>query len=152
MLGLLGKRSNEKPCDTIDTLIGAKAEFKGDIVFAGGLRVDGKVKGNITAKGEGNSMLIVSENAEVVGNVKVPHLIINGKIKGNVHSSQRLELQPQADIIGDVHYKAIEMALEAAINGNLLRAAGAGREKAVGTEKGVTTKLEPLAVPGDGAP
>jgi cytoskeletal protein CcmA (bactofilin family) len=32
-----------------------------------------------------------------------------------------MELQPKAEIVGDVYYKVIEMALGAAINGNLVR-------------------------------
>ena len=86
---MLGK-SNQKPCNTIDTLIGAKAELKGDIAFSGGLRIDGKLKGNIMAKGAGNSTLVLSENAEIVGNVAVPHKIFNGRVKGNASWSQRV--------------------------------------------------------------
>lgn len=141
---MLGK-SNEKPCNTIDTLIGAKAELKGDIVFSGGLRIDGKQKGNVTAKGAGNSTLVLSENAEIVGNVTVPHMIINGKIKGNVDCSERIELQSKAEIVGDVHYKVIEMALGAAINGNLVHDAGQG------TEKGSVAKLKPIVAGGGDA-
>jgi len=114
-------KSSEKPCNTIDTLIGVKTEMKGDIVFSGGLRVDGKIKGNITAEGDGTSTLVLSEHAEVVGNIQVPHMIINGKIKGNVHCAERIELQPEAEIVGDVYYKIIEMALGASINSSLLR-------------------------------
>ncbi len=109
---MLGK-SNEKPCNTIDTLIGAKADLKGDISFSGGLRVDGKVT--------------------------VPHMIINGRINGNVHCSERIELQPKAEVNGDVHYKVIEMALGAAINGNLVHETGQA------AEKGAVTKLKSVA-------
>lgn len=119
-MGIMSK-SSEKPCNTIDTLIGVKTEMKGDIVFSGGLRVDGKIRGNITAEGDGTSTLVLSEHAEVVGNIQVPHMIINGKIKGNVHCVERIELQPEAEIVGDVYYKIIEMALGASINGSLLR-------------------------------
>ena len=138
---MLGK-SNEKPCNTVDTLIGAKAELKGDIGFSGGLRIDGKQKGNIAAKGAANSTLVLSENAEIIGNVTVPHMIINGKIKGNVHCSERIELQSKAEISGDVHYKVIEMALGATINGNLIHDSGQA------TERGAVTKLKPVAVSG----
>ena len=123
MLSALGKTPTEKPCNTIDTLIGVKTDLKGDIVFTGGLRVDGKVRGNITAKGDGNSTLVLSENAFVTGNVTVPHIITNGSIKGHVRAAERIELQPKAEIIGDVYYKVIEMALGAVINGNLVREA-----------------------------
>jgi cytoskeletal protein CcmA (bactofilin family) len=141
-------RSNDKPCNTIDTLIGAKAEVKGDIVFTGGLRIDGKAKGNIVAKGGGNSTLVLSEHAEVVGNVTVPHMIINGRIKGNVQCSERIELQSKAEITGDVHYKVIEMALGATINGNLVHDTGQSMEK------GAVTKLKPVVASagGDSSP
>lgn len=135
MLSALGKTPTEKPCNTIDTLIGAKTDLKGDIVFTGGLRVDGKVRGNITAKGDGNSTLVLSENAAVTGNVTVPHIITNGTIKGNVRAAERIELQPKAEISGDVYYKVIEMSLGAVINGNLVR-------DAVEVNKGTVTRLK----------
>lgn len=115
------KRGGEKPCNTIDTLIGVHTEIKGDINFTGGLRVDGKINGNITANGDGGSTLVLSEHAQVSGNVTVPHLVINGTIKGNVTSEESIELQPEATIEGDVHYRMIEMALGASVNGNLIR-------------------------------
>jgi len=135
MLSALGKAPTEKPCNTIDTLIGAKTDLKGDIVFTGGLRVDGKVRGNITAKGDSNSTLVLSEHAMVTGNVTVPHIITNGTIKGNVRAAERIELQPKAEISGDVYYKVIEMSLGAVINGNLLR-------EAVEVNKGTVTRLK----------
>lgn len=127
------KKIADKPCNTIDTLIGVKTELKGDIVFTGGLRIDGKVKGNITAKGDANSMLVLSEHAVVTGNVTVPHLVVNGVIKGHVRSSERVELQAKADITGDLTYKTLEIALGASINGNLIRE---------DTEKVTVTKLK----------
>lgn len=131
MLTALGKSPNEKPCNTIDTLVGARTELKGDLTFSGGLRIDGKLKGNVTAKGDGNSTLILSENASIVGNVTVPHIIINGTIKGTVRATERIELQPKAEIAGDVYYKVMEVALGAIINGNLVREASEpGRDKA----------------------
>lgn len=144
MLTALGRTPTEKPCNTIDTLIGSKTDLKGDIVFTGGLRIDGKVRGNITAKGDGNSTLVLSENAVVTGNVTVPHIITNGSIKGNVRAAERIELQPKAEIFGDVYYKVIEMALGAVINGNMVReAVEAGRDI-----KGTVTRLK-TATEGD---
>lgn len=135
------KKAGEKPCNTIDTLIGVKTELKGDIVFSGGLRIDGKVKGNISAKGDASSTLVLSEHAVVTGNVTVPHIVVNGVIKGHVRSSERVELQAKADITGDLTYKTLEIALGASINGNLIRE---------DVEKNTVTKLK-TAVPGIGA-
>ena len=144
MLSALGKSPNEKPCNTIDSLVGVKTDIKGDIAFSGGLRIDGKIKGNITAKGDGNSTLVLSENAVVLGNVTVPHVIINGTIKGNVRAAERIEVQHKGEITGDVYYKVIEMAMGAVINGSLLREMVDGaRDKATVTRlKPVTTGAE----------
>ena len=121
MLNKLANKPTEKPCNTIDTLIGVTTDMKGDITFSGGLRIDGKVKGSVTARADDNSTLVLSENAVVTGDVSVPHMIVNGKIKGNVRSTERLELQAKAEINGDVTYKVLEIAAGAQVNGNLTR-------------------------------
>lgn len=142
MLTSLGKNPNEKPCNTIDTLVGARTELKGDLTFSGGLRIDGKLKGNVTVKGEGtgNSTLILSENAVIIGNVTVPHMIINGTIKGTVRATERIELQPKAEIAGDVYYKILEVANGAVINGNLVR-----EVNELGKDKASVARLKPVA-------
>lgn len=125
-----------KPVDTIDTLIGQKAVFKGDLEFTGGLRVDGHIKGNVIAKEESNSTVVISESGEVEGNITVPHVVINGTINGNIHSGGRVELQSKAKINGDVHYKAVEMELGASINGNLVCETSGGSGSATGSGAG----------------
>jgi cytoskeletal protein CcmA (bactofilin family) len=139
MLDKLSRKPTEKPCNTIDTLIGISTDLKGDITFSGGLRIDGKVKGNITARSDDNSTLVLSENAVVTGDVKVPHMIVNGKIKGNVISAERLELQPKAEINGDVTYKVLEIAAGAQVNGIMMRVSEKGEViplKSVDTGRG----------------
>ncbi|MFC1681930.1 polymer-forming cytoskeletal protein, partial [Pseudomonadota bacterium] len=49
-----------------------------------------------------------------------PHVIVNGTVKGNIKSTAHIELQPNSRIVGDVHYKGVEMQLGASINGNLV--------------------------------
>lgn len=121
MLDKLAKKPNDKPCNTIDTLIGVTTDLRGDIGFSGGLRIDGKVKGNIAARADDNSTLVLAENAVVTGDVNVPHMIVNGKIKGNVRSIERLELQSKAEITGDVIYKVLEIHAGAQVVGALTR-------------------------------
>ncbi len=121
---MIGKKTSpvpaDKPVDTIDTLIGQKALLKGDLEFTGGLRVDGKVLGNIAAIDDNSSTVVLSELGEIEGNVSVPHVVVNGSIKGNIKSTGRVELQAKAHVNGDVHYKAVEMELGATVNGNLV--------------------------------
>jgi len=141
MLSTLNKSANEKPCNTIDTLVGVRTELKGDISFSGGLRIDGKLKGNITAKGDGNSTLVLSENAVVIGNVTVPHIITNGTIKGTVRASERIELQPKAEIAGDVYYKVMEISAGAIVNGNLVR----DTNETLNKDRPPVARLKPVA-------
>ena len=105
--------------NTIDSLIGLSTSIEGDLHFKGGLRIDGKVKGNVIADEGQPSLLVLSENACVEGEVRVSHLIVNGEIIGPVYSADLLELQPKARITGDVHYKALEMHGGALVSGKL---------------------------------
>lgn len=108
-----------KAKNTIDSLIGASTKIEGNLFFKGGLRVDGHVKGSIIAESGDTSMLVISEQAKVEGEVRVAHLVVNGEIIGPVYSSELLELQPKARITGDVYYKALEMHGGALVSGKL---------------------------------
>lgn len=108
-----------KKTPLIRTLIGEGTVITGDIRFADGLRVDGEVIGNISAMGEGRSMLIISDKAKVTGKVRAGHVIINGAVSGPVVAEDLLELQPKARIVGDVRYEALEMHQGATIDGEL---------------------------------
>ncbi|MDZ7747446.1 MAG: polymer-forming cytoskeletal protein [Halofilum sp. (in: g-proteobacteria)] len=107
----------------VDTLIGHETEIHGDVHFSGGLHVDGVVKGNVYAQGEGDttSVAIVSERGRVEGELRVPHLLINGYVAGDVYASERLDLARNARVRGDVYYHTIEMAGGAEVNGKLVR-------------------------------
>jgi cytoskeletal protein CcmA (bactofilin family) len=104
---------------TIESLIGGATRIQGDILFKGGLRIDGHVLGNVRAEPGQASLLIISEQARIEGEVHGAHLIVNGEINGPVFSSELLELQPKARIIGDVTYKRLEMHGGALVSGKL---------------------------------
>ena len=100
------------------TLISSETTVKGDITFTGQLDVEGTVVGSIQA-GSGDAVLRVVSGGRVAGEVKVPNTTINGKVEGDIHSSERLELAEQAVIDGDVYYNLIEMSVGAKVNGGL---------------------------------
>jgi len=107
----------------VDSVIGQQTQIVGDITFAGGLHVDGAVRGNVSAKADEKATLTVSERGSIEGEVKVPYVILNGVVKGDVHASDRVELAANARVEGDVHYRMIEMAMGAEVNGKLVRIA-----------------------------
>lgn len=117
------KRNKEKvskPVETIDTLIGSGSILQGDLEFTGGLRVDGHIKGHVSAQDSNNGTLVLSESGVVEGDINVPHVVINGTVNGNIASTGHIELQASAKITGDIHYKAVEMELGAVLNGSLV--------------------------------
>lgn len=114
---MFGKAS--MPQKKINSLIGAGTHIEGNLLFNGGLRIDGKVKGDVCASGDDNAMLVVSEHAQIDGEIRVPHVVINGAVNGPIRADQYLELQSKARINGDVHYKTLEMQLGAIVQGQL---------------------------------
>ena len=111
----LGKK-NPPP---IRSLIGDGMVVTGDLKFQDGLRIDGEVIGDVTAEGEGRSILVISDNARVHGKVSASHVIINGEVRGPLHCTELLELQPKARVVGDVRYETLEMHPGATVEGEL---------------------------------
>ncbi len=103
----------------IKSLIAQGSRIEGNFVFTDGLRVDGEVSGDIRANEDKPSILVISETANVTGALHADHVIINGRVNGPVHADELLELQPKAQIHGDVHYKALEMHQGAVISGQM---------------------------------
>ena len=114
------EKNHTKPVDTIDTLIGSGYTLQGDLEFTGGLRIDGHIKGHVSARDSANGTLVLSESGVIEGNLNVPHIIVNGTVVGNIVSSEHIELQANAKVTGDIRYKAVEMQLGAVLNGALL--------------------------------
>ena len=103
----------------VRSLIDKGTQIQGDLKFTDGMRVDGNVVGNIRANEDSDSLIVIGESAVIEGDVYSDHVIINGKVKGHVHAFELLELQPKAQIEGDVSYKALEMHQGAVITGQL---------------------------------
>ncbi|KGM07750.1 Integral membrane protein CcmA [Methylophaga thiooxydans] len=116
------KPKKTKSTTRIDTLIGRHTHIKGDVSFSGGLRIDGSISGNINATTDEASLLTLSDHGSIEGEVRVPNLVINGEINGNVYVSQHVELAPKARIHGNLYYRMLEMAMGAEVNGHLIRA------------------------------
>ena len=120
-----------KPQNRIDCLIGAGTRVEGNVIFSGGLRVDGHVKGSIIAEAGKSGTLVISEQARVEGEIRVPHVVINGVVCGPVNSAEYVELQSKANVTGDVYYNTLEMQLGAVVQGRLVHEDGGKSEKIV---------------------
>jgi cytoskeletal protein CcmA (bactofilin family) len=117
---------NKKPkAEKLDTLIGQQTELRGDLTFSGGLHIDGNVRGDVVAGSDGLSSLVLSERGCIEGQIRVPHVVINGMVIGDIHASESIELAAKARITGDVYYNRLEVAMGAEVNGSLIHRAEA---------------------------
>jgi len=122
---------NNKPQNRIDCLIGAGTMIEGNITFSGGLRIDGHVRGNVLSVDDKPGTLVLSEQAQIEGEIRVSHVVINGTVVGPVHAAEYVELQAKANVTGDVYYKTLEMQLGAVIQGRLVYQNDAKSDKIV---------------------
>ncbi|MCK5727018.1 MAG: polymer-forming cytoskeletal protein [Thiotrichaceae bacterium] len=105
---------------SINTLIGKGTKVEGGISFTGVLRVDGSVHGDISSTDD-QAILILESSGQIEGEVRVPHMKVNGTVTGNVYAQGKIDLFPNAQIIGDVFYNLLEMEVGAVVNGRMMR-------------------------------
>lgn len=125
------KKRYSKPQNRIDTLIGAGTVIDGDVSFTGGMRVDGRVNGNVIAVSGSPSTLVLSEQGSINGEVIATHMVLSGAINGAATASEYLELHAKARVLGDVHYKMLEIQLGAILEGRLIHINDGDQEQLV---------------------
>jgi cytoskeletal protein CcmA (bactofilin family) len=113
------KRSKTGKLPQIGTVVGRGTNVSGDVSFEGGMHVDGKVSGNVSAP-EGEHTLVLSEVGRVEGEVRVPTVVINGEVHGDVYA-HHVELAAKASIHGTVYYHYLEMMMGSVVNGQLVK-------------------------------
>lgn len=103
----------------ITTLIDKDIMISGDTTYTGGIRIDGKINGNLKVHGEEDSLLIMGHGSKITGDVEVEKAIINGEINGNIKCHDYLELNTNAIVNGSIEYDIIEVHEGSKINGIL---------------------------------
>lgn len=117
---MFGKKKNHLH-HHIDTLIGANTQITGDINFSGGLRIDGRIVGNVIATGDQhNSTLVLSNEGSIQGNIKAANVVLNGTVTGSIQAADYLDLQEHAKVHGDVCYGSMEIQLGASVEGKMI--------------------------------
>jgi cytoskeletal protein CcmA (bactofilin family) len=84
--------------DEFSTIIGADAQFKGDLSFQGGVRIDGQFEGTITTSGR----VLISKGGKLKAEVKAGGIAVEGQVDGNLHAEDRVELRATAQLRGDL--------------------------------------------------
>jgi len=105
----------EKNTDRISTFIGADASFDGDIEFKGTIRVDGRVKGNISSSG---GTVVVGEKGVVNAEISVNVAVVMGEVNGSIEAKERIEVYPPGRLSGDIQSPIVSIEPGGIFNGN----------------------------------
>jgi cytoskeletal protein CcmA (bactofilin family) len=107
--------------EEFDTLIGRNAEIHGCLKLNESVRIDGKVVGNIEASKDAAISVVIGPNGEIQGDVVASRIIVAGKVSGNLHGFERVELMASALVQGDIKYASMAVEHGARLLGLMLQ-------------------------------
>lgn len=115
------KRKNGIEVTKLSSLIADNLHIIGDVHFSGGLRVDGRIEGNVYGKPGEKSLLVLSDKGIIAGKVHVHDAVINGDVTGDLEVDHFVELQDHSNVVGNVRYRQLQMDCGATVDGQLVR-------------------------------
>jgi cytoskeletal protein CcmA (bactofilin family) len=125
---MFAKRKNKRPAielNKLSSLIAEDIEITGDLCFVSGVRMDGRVNGNVVARAVdgqgGGGLLVLSEKGRIEGSVHCGDAVINGTVVGDLHVEHFLELQSNARVSGTIRYQFLRMEIGAVVHGRLVQ-------------------------------
>jgi len=126
-----------KPSKSIDvtklsSLVADNMAITGDVMFSSGLRVDGRINGNVTSEDGARGLLVLSEKGTINGSVRTWDAVINGTIAGDLEVEHFLELQANARVTGNITYRKMQLECGATVEGKLMCAGEAATAESGG--------------------
>jgi len=101
----------------LETVVGTESSFEGQLRSKGSIRIDGKIEGGVSAEG-----VILGERGEVQGDISARTVVLGGKVTGNIHATESLELLAKCQVFGDLHAPQLLIAEGAIFEGSCLMA------------------------------
>ena len=95
---MFGREKQPVPLDRIEVTVGPTANFNGDLVCDGIVKIDGIVQGSIKTV----STVIISEKARVDANIEAQNISVSGQAKGTMVAKGRLEILSTGRVWADV--------------------------------------------------
>ncbi|MCG3120871.1 MAG: hypothetical protein ALAOOOJD_03766 [bacterium] len=97
MLGKKDMDDFEKSGD-LNTIIGKGSAVEGTVKVQSSLRVDGRIKGQVST----TDSLVIGKEGEIEGEVRVKNAIVGGKIKGKIFASGKVVLEAKSSFYGEL--------------------------------------------------
>jgi cytoskeletal protein CcmA (bactofilin family) len=96
--------------------IGKSVIIKGELSGSEDLFVDGVVEGSVELQGNN---LVIGPNGKVHANVNAKGVVVQGKLEGNIHASERAQLHASAVVHGDIFTQHIAIEDGAYLKGKV---------------------------------
>ncbi|MBK3868329.1 polymer-forming cytoskeletal protein [Pseudomonas stutzeri] len=119
--------------DQFSSLVSGNLSLDGDMTFEDGLKVSGEIRGDVRHKPGTHSLLALSAEGRIEGNVSSYDALIDGTIVGDLLVEHLLELHSNARVRGNIRYRQLSMESGAVVDGTLSR---------MGDEEGSAQVLE----------
>jgi cytoskeletal protein CcmA (bactofilin family) len=111
--------------EKFDTLIGKNTVIHGRLVLLDSIRIDGKVVGHIESTKEESITVVIGASGEVQGDIVAQRVVVAGKVSGNIHAHERVELHADCLVQGDIKYGSIAIEHGSKVLGLLLQVGAA---------------------------
>jgi len=96
--------------------LGSSLQIKGQITGTEDLQIDGKVDGPISLRGH---ELTVGSTAQLTSEIHARQVIVFGKVVGNVHARDRVDVKSDGSVIGDISTARISIEDGAQFKGRI---------------------------------
>jgi cytoskeletal protein CcmA (bactofilin family) len=87
------------PASRSSARLGAGLQIKGQLTGSEDLQIDGKVDGPITLRGH---ELTVGPSAQLNSEIHAGEVVVYGKVVGNVHARDRVDVKKDGSVTGDI--------------------------------------------------
>ena len=109
----LSRSNQEDGVPPPDTTIGVGSSFRGTLMVAGTLRIEGELEGDIL----NCERLEIGEHGLMRADIEVKEAVIQGRVLGNVRALGMLEMKTGARVEGDVSAVSVIMEPGVFFNG-----------------------------------
>lgn len=97
----------------VNTFIGRDSVINGEVEVEGGLRVDGRIKGDVKA----SDTVIVGAEGVIEANIDTKVAIVGGNVSGIITALEKLELQSKSVVVGEIITKNLVVEQGAVFHG-----------------------------------
>ncbi len=97
------------------SIVGAGMRITGELEADGIVRIEGTVEGSVRSVGQ----VLISESGVVNGDVHTREAVVGGKVHGGIYAQQRVEVQSDSLIDGDIVTPQIVVQEGGKVNGHI---------------------------------